>query len=323
MVTPSLPSYRGLNGSAAGHSGTESMTRPHIAICVCTYKRPEFLKNLLDKLQNQDTAGYFTYSIVVSDNDHLRSAEGVVASFTANSSIPTTYSVEPRQNIALARNKAVENAQGDYVAFIDDDEFPTKDWLLILLKTCEEYRADGILGPVKRHFDQQPPEWIAKGKFYERPINPTGSIVEWQESRTGNVLLKRQLFGLDSCPFRPQFRAGEDQDFFRRQMEQGRVFIWSAEAVVYEVVPPERWKRTYMLRKALLRGATARLQPSCGTLSIAKSVVAVLLYTIALPVALVLGHHRFMSLLIKLFDHLGKLLAVLGINPISEQYVTE
>jgi hypothetical protein len=30
-----------------------------------------------------------------------------------------------------------------------------------------------------------------------------------------------------------------------------------------------------------------------------------------------------MSLLIKLFDHLGKLLALVGINPVKAQYVTE
>jgi hypothetical protein len=30
-----------------------------------------------------------------------------------------------------------------------------------------------------------------------------------------------------------------------------------------------------------------------------------------------------MNLLVRLFDHLGKLLAVIGINPVSEAYVTE
>jgi hypothetical protein len=30
-----------------------------------------------------------------------------------------------------------------------------------------------------------------------------------------------------------------------------------------------------------------------------------------------------MALLVRLFDHLGKLLALVGINPIKEQYVTD
>jgi succinoglycan biosynthesis protein ExoM len=294
----------------------------HVSVCVCTYRRPDLLKRLLDHLARQETAGRFVYSIVVADNDSAQSAQPVVAEFAARSAIPIRYCVEPRQNIALARNKAVENVEGDFAAFIDDDEFPEKDWLSALLSTCESYRVDGVLGPVKRHFDEPPPKWLAKSHFYDRRINPTGTIVQWQEARTGNVLLRKKVLEDAEPPFRPQFRAGEDKDFFRRKIEQGHAFIWSAGAVVYETVPPARWKRRYMLRKALLRGASARLQPSCDAASIAKSMVAVPLYAVALPFALLAGHHHFMTLLVSMFDHLGKLLALVGINPVTEQYVS-
>jgi hypothetical protein len=103
----------------------------------------------------------------------------------------------------------------------------------------------------------------------------------------------------------------------------GHVFIWCHEAMAYEVVPPIRWKRGFMLRRALLRGATAVVHPTFKGSDIVKSFVAVPAYTVALPFAFLLGHHRFMSLLIKLFDHLGKLLALVGINPVKAQYVTE
>src|SRR5437016_8540580 len=107
----------------------------HISVCICTYKRPHLLKGLLEALRGQDTKGLFTYSIVVADNDHLQSASQLVGEFTAASVSPITYCVEPRQNIALARNKAMENATGNFVAFIDDDEFPAKSWLLALFET--------------------------------------------------------------------------------------------------------------------------------------------------------------------------------------------
>ena len=260
---------------------------------------------------------------MVADNDHLRSAEPVTLSFAAASGIAVKYCTEPRQNIALARNKAIENADGDLVAFIDDDEFPARDWLVVLFKAWLNYRVDGVLGPVKPYFDDKPPKWIIKGKFYQRPTYPTGTVVEWGKGRTGNLLVKKQLFADADFPFRPEFRAGEDQDFFRRMIERGHVFIWCDEAIAYEVVPAMRWKRWYMLRKALLRGATAVLHPTFGAGATAKSVIAVLIYTCALPFALLLGHHRFMTLLVRLFDHLGKLLALLGINPIRAQYVTD
>ena len=295
----------------------------HIAVCICTYKRPDYLKRLFRELAGQETGGLFTYSIVVSDNDQSESARAVVSDFAASSPVQIKYCVEPRQNIALARNKAIENAGGDFIACIDDDEFPRQDWLLNLFKTCTQYGVAGVLGPVERYFDDKPPGWILKGDFYQRPTHNTGFVIPWHGARTSNLLLNSQLFADGEPPFRPEFRAGEDQDFFRRTIEKGHVFVWCNEAVVFEVVPPFRWRRTVMLKRALLRGATAVLHPTFGAMGIAKSIIAIPLYTAALPFALILGQHKFMTLLISLFDHLGKMLAILGINPIKEQYVTE
>lgn len=311
--------------SAVQHLFADVMTNEtkHISVCICTYRRPGSLKRLLRELDQQDTGGLFTYSIVVADNDHLRSAEAVVSDFAAASIIPIKYSVEPQQNIALARNKAIENANGDFVAFIDDDEFPTKSWLLTLFKACNEFDVDGVLGPVKPHFAEQPPKWVVKGRYYERPTYPTGFVIDWRKGRSGNVLLKTKLFAAGAQPFRPEFLTGEDQDFFRRMIDKGHVFIWCDEAVAYEVVPPIRWKRTFMLKRALLRGAASLAHPTFGALEVSKSVIAVPAYIAALPFALVGGHHRFMTLFIKVFDHLGKLLALLGIKLVRQPYVTD
>ncbi len=299
----------------------------HISVCVCTYKRPDFLRRELRALSAQQTGGLFTYSIVVADNDRLRSGAAVVEEFEKSASatqpVSIRYCVEPRQNIALARNKAVENAEGDFIAFLDDDEFPAQDWLLNLFRACEQYQVDGVLGGVRRQFDETPPGWVAKGEFYKRPLRPTGLPVRWTAGRTGNVLLRKTAFPPSEPAFRPEFRHGEDQDFFRRAMDKGCRFIWCGEAITDEVIPPVRWKRSFMLRKALLRGSSAALVPTLRADDIWRSILAVTAYTLALPFALLLGQHRFMALAVKLCDHLGKLLTLAGINPIREQYVTE
>jgi succinoglycan biosynthesis protein ExoM len=96
----------------------------HISVCICTYKRPELLTRTLDAVLAQRTDDLFTYSVVVVDNDRAESGRAVVEAKTSHFCIPIRYCVEPRQNIARARNKAVESASGEYLAFIDDDEFP-------------------------------------------------------------------------------------------------------------------------------------------------------------------------------------------------------
>jgi succinoglycan biosynthesis protein ExoM len=294
----------------------------HICVCICTYRRAQLLKRLLEGLGSQATDGQFTYSIVVVDNDRLRSAEPVVSDFGRTSSIPVRYFVEPQQNIAMARNKAVEHAEGNYVAFIDDDEFPTQDWLLTLLGACRQYGVDGVLGPVNPHFDEEPPKWIRLGKFWQRPTYPTGTIIDGMKGRTGNVLLKKEVFPAGSGPFRPEFRSGEDQDFFTRMIDNGHVFIWCNEAVAYEVVPPIRWKRSFILKRSLFFGSMSTLHKSFDASHVARSLIAVPLYAVILPFSTIMGHHRFMTFLSKLAYHSARILACLGVRLVKEPYVT-
>jgi glycosyltransferase involved in cell wall biosynthesis len=293
-----------------------------ITVCICTYKRPLPLERLLNSLGDQDTHGLFTYSVVVVDNDELRSAEAVVTDAARTMPVEIKYCVEAKRGIAHARNKALENAHTDFIAFIDDDEFPTNQWLFHLFQTCEKYQVDGVLGPVRRHFDEEPPKWIRRGEFFNRPSHPTGFILHWSQTRTGNVLFRRHVLPLDSLVFRAEFRAGSDVDFFKRVMAKGYVFVWCDEAFVHETIPPARWTRKYILRKALLRGRGAALRRD-GALVTIKSLIAVPVYTVALPVAFAWGHHRFMLLLMKICDHLGKILTLVGVNPIKDVYVTE
>jgi glycosyltransferase involved in cell wall biosynthesis len=294
--------------------------RPQISVCVCTFRRPDQLERLLKRLAAQETGGLFSYSVVIADNDASQSAREV-ATRSAEAFESLHYCVEPEQNIALARNRAIAQADSDYVAFIDDDEFPVKDWLLTLFRAGKAFGADGVLGPVEPFFDVEPPAWVKAGRFFDRPRHETGFFIDWTEGRTGNLLFRRGILRDVAEPFRREFGSGgEDRDFFRRMIGLGKAFVWCDEAIAYEVVPPARWSRSVMLRRALLRGKMS-LQHKREGADILKSLVAVGAYGLALPVMCVLGHHHVMKSLIRTCDHAGKLLAVMGIDPVREKYV--
>lgn len=297
--------------------------RYHITVCICTYKRPDPLKQLLSKLQIQETDDLFEYSLVVVDNDRSASARQVVETFAQHSNIPISYYVEPEQNIALARNKAIENAKGEFLALIDDDELPISRWLVILFKALTHYDSDGILAPVLPLFEGEPPLWILKGHFFDRPTHPTGQVLDWKNTRTGNALLRGGLFQKGNMWFNPAFGSGgEDRDFFRRKIAEKHVFVWCNEAPVFEIVRPERWTRKVLMKRAFLRGKMALNPVGPMSSSILKSIAAIVAYSICLPLFFVLGHHIFLQYLIKDCDHIGKVLAFLRIQLMEEKYVT-
>lgn len=260
--------------------------------------------------------------MVVVDNDKNGSARPAVESFRGRSSMDVRYFVEPEQNISLARNRAVAEATGKYLAFIDDDEFPEETWLHNLYATCIRCRADCVLGPVEPRFETVPPGWLVKGKLCERDHFETGTPIRSPHyTRTGNVLILRELCTRRKGPFDPGRgrSGGEDHEFFEWMLEEGHSVFWCNEAAVWESVPPERMKRSYFLNRALLRGSLHAKEGRVLSLDTAKSLVAVGLYGAALPFLSVIGQHLLMKYLVKSCDHLGKLLGLCGIELVTER----
>ena len=282
------------------------MLQNHISVCVCTYKRPELLAKLLDKLPAQESAGLFTYSVVIVDNDEKQAAKSVVEAIQQQSNIEMAYYAEPRPGISYARNMAVEKTKGNLIAFIDDDEFPDGNWLLSLFKARIKYNADGVIGAVLPYFEQPPPAWLTKGKICFWRIHPTGTVLN--NGNTGNVLFKREILELGQPSFDPDFglSGGEDSFFFQKLIKRGFVFVACSEAVAYEFVPAWRMGTTYLLKRYFLNGAnTVRIVRHIGSLTcqwewFLKSIVAIVAYPILLPVSLLSGLHLFMEYLLKI-----------------------
>lgn len=291
----------------------------HISVCICAFRRPRHLKSLLEHLERQRTGDRFSFSIVVADNDRRESSRAVVAEFAATSQIAVTYTCEGRQNISLARNEALRHAIGDLVAFIDDDEFPEDSWLMEMLDALERYQVAGVLGPTRTRYEEPPPRWIVKGRFWERPDCRTGDLMKWKECRTANVLFRREILAGLHEVFDPIFGSGgEDQDFFRRMMLSGHIFVWCNEGFVHESIPARRCTRTYLFKRAMLCGRNSINQPPGRARVALQSILAAPIYLSILPFALILGQHVFMKYCVKLCDHTGRLLALLGINPVRE-----
>ncbi len=288
-----------------------------ITVCICTYRRPELLKRLLDALAIQRTEGQFTFCCAIVDNDGEASAQPIIESFRSGSPLIVRYVVEPTRNFAVVRNRALGLVSGKLLAFIDDDEVPQEDWLLQLWRTMQEYQADAVLGPVRPYFERDPPAWIVKGRICERQAHPTGTKIHWSQTRTGNVLLRAAIATECGINFDPAFGSGgEDVDFFKRAAGAGKSFVWCEEAPAYELVPEARLTRRYHLKRALLQGSVsskyaAEKSSFFSTFKVAsKALVAAIAYSLALPFLFLAGDHIGMKFLIKDCHHIARLLAI-------------
>jgi succinoglycan biosynthesis protein ExoM len=225
-----------------------------VAVCAATCGRPASLGRLLDSLERL-TFGSVQPDplVIVVDNDPAGSARALVESRKASFRWPLLYEAEPRRNIALARNRAVDVAirsGAELVAFIDDDEVASPGWLEALLAVRIRDGAPIVAGPVLPVYEAGVPGWVIRGGFFDLPRHPTGTRVRM--AFTGNVLIARECLEGPIRRFDPAFgrTGGGDSHFFMRAVRENRPIVWADEAIVEELVPRSRATAGWILRRA-------------------------------------------------------------------------
>lgn len=295
--------------------------RDHISICICTFHRNALLARLLRSLALLETGDLFSYSLVVVDNDASGPARQTVARLKEELNLDITYGIEPLQAIAAARNHSLRLAKGNYIAFIDDDEFASPHWLLTMYRAIQTFDVNGALGPVHPFFENKPPVWLVKSGFCERPVHRTGTLLDWNQTRTGNVLLKKKVFDTHGLCFDLRYKtSGSDKEFFREAMDLGYRFISVEEAPVYEIVPSERQTKGYHLKRAVLHASNERkyraplLHGVSKVIAPAKAMAALIIYTLMLPLSALVGTHALMKYTEKCAYHASWLLTMFGFD---------
>ena len=233
-----------------------SSASPRISICICTHKRPEGLARLLASLRELQRPEGVALEVLVVDNDAAGSGRAVFNTATAGwPGMPVRYVVEPQPGVGHARSRCATEAQGDWIAFIDDDEWAEPQWLAKLWQQQQRSGVDGVFGPVLSRFEAEPPAWLVASHLFDRPRHPSGMTLTWADCASGNVLFRRRLYA-DVGGFDPAFAVSgaEDSDFFRRCIKLGARFVWCDEAVALEGIPPTRMTRRWLRRRAYIGG---------------------------------------------------------------------
>jgi succinoglycan biosynthesis protein ExoM len=288
-----------------------------VSVCIATYQRNERLSAVLDDLARQER---LPDQVVIVDNDAAGSARAMVEQHLAGAApFSILYDIQPQRNIAMTRNRTVELASGEWLAFIDDDERAPPDWLRRLLEAAHSYQADGVLAPVEPRLPEDAPAWIRRGRFYDFPRQPSGALVPLNFMRFGNVLLRGQLLRTMEGPFDARYglSTGEDGDLLVRLVHRGARIVWSNEAPVFEPIEHRRLSLRWLLLRALSGGQEFARQTLNGKYRaiswpgrcrfFLRVVLQILVAAVLAALSWPLGRHRAVAWLIKVWANLGKL----------------
>ncbi len=229
---------------------------PRVVVAVCTFNRHEPLASLLEALvaNSGRLAERASVGFVVVDDSVDGNARHVVARFADRFALGGQYRVSGRQNIALARNMALETAIGlaDWIAMTDDDCEPEPGWLEALLDVQRRTSADAVAGTMRRRVPPGSPRWLTEEPFLAADV--LEGIEDGAEVPIGathnSLISSRWLREHPHVRFDPAFgvTGGEDPVFYRTARAEGLRIHYSLRAVVHENEPPSRATLRYQLR---------------------------------------------------------------------------
>lgn len=123
-----------------------------ISVLMLTYNREKLVSRAIESILAQT---YADFEFVIVDNGSS-DASGEIADKYARSDSRIRVIHRDRGSIGAGRNTALDAANGEYIAFIDDDDWAEPDFLEFLLNLLEENDADiSICGAAGKAFDEK------------------------------------------------------------------------------------------------------------------------------------------------------------------------
>ncbi len=238
------------------------LPNPVVTVGIVTLNRAASLRRALCSLREQDI-GQECYDVIVVDGGSTDGTADVVES-AGKAGLRVRLVTEDEPGVAAARNRALAEVTAPVLAFLDDDETASPEWLRSLAATLQgEASAVAVGGPIVPVWPGQEPDWVAPffaGYFGRTDLGD--DAVEYPAERypfSGNVALR-----VDAARAEGGFVSGfgrshktllsnEEKEFFHRLRQRG-LLLYEPPAMVHHHIAPARASRRWALRRALAQG---------------------------------------------------------------------
>ena len=231
-------------------------------VAIPTYNGASRLPKLFEKLRQQTGLDQISWEIIVVDNNSTDNTAQVVQEYQGNwlVDVPLTYILEPQQGAAYARLRAVQEAQGKLIGFLDDDNLPNPDWIVQAYTFAQEHpQAGAFSGQIHGDFEVEPPENFQRIQAF-LAIREHGSTPHQFEPQNLRLppaasLVVRKKAWCETVPSRPTLTGklpgvmiqGDDYEPLLYMYKAGWEIWYHPDLHTYHQIPHWRLERGYLL----------------------------------------------------------------------------
>jgi len=245
-----------------------------VIICAYTINRLEDIKDAINSLISQTYDSIEIITVVDEDRKLYRAIKDEF-------DVKVLFN-EKRIGLPASRNRGISVANGDIIAFFDDDAVADKNWIKELVRMYEEKDAIAVGGKILPLWIGKKPKIFPEEFYWLIGATHKGfpeEVTEVRNTFTSNLSFRadvlRALGGFrselrekDGIPMQSE----ETEICERMRMKFGRGVVYNPNAIVYHKVYPERLKIGYLLKRCFWQGySKALLERYVGRIEEEKS----------------------------------------------------
>lgn len=223
-----------------------------LSIAICTYNGEARIGQVLDRVRSQINTESIAWEVLVIDNNSRDRTKQIVLNYSE-----VRYIFEAEQGLAFARSRAVREAKGQWIAFLDDDTLPNEDWVFQAHQFAQDHAEIGAFGgQIHAEYEVEPPPGVkklapylaivergSKAHKYDRVLPPGAGLVVQRQVWLDAVPERLVLVGRTTAAM----LASEDIEAILHIQNSGREIWYNPEMHLYHQIPHWRIERSYLL----------------------------------------------------------------------------
>jgi glycosyltransferase involved in cell wall biosynthesis len=236
-----------------------------VSVAIPAYNGATRLPKILDKLLTQTGVEQLSWEIIIVDNNSSDNTSEIIQNYQKiyDGNCHLKYFLEPEQGAAFARLRAVREARGQLIAFLDDDNLPAPDWLAQAYTFGLKYpQAGAWSGQIHGDFEVKPPENFERIQAFlairEHGSNPHLFDADNLRLPPGAALVVRKEVWSKNVPQRPTLSGklpgilvqGDDYEPLLYIHYAGWEIWYNPAMHTYHQIPHWRLEKDYLLTLA-------------------------------------------------------------------------